>query len=139
MHQLYVLCFLLGSANFSIAQSKTDSLWAIWNDARKDVMRFNLPDDVLEKYKIAPLALQLLVENAVKHNRMSVKEPLVVEVSLGDDETLIVKNRLQLRPTPSASTGLGLQNIINRNALLTARPVWAGESEEAFIVKLPLL
>ncbi|MCW5920734.1 MAG: tetratricopeptide repeat protein [Saprospiraceae bacterium] len=106
---------------------------------KKFDLRFDLPDDVLEKYKIAPLTLQLLVENAVKHNRMSVREPLIVEVTLGDNETLIVKNRLQLRPTPSASTGLGLQNIINRYALLTARPVWAGESEEAFIVRLPLL
>jgi tetratricopeptide (TPR) repeat protein len=106
---------------------------------KKFDLRFDLPDDVLEKYKIAPLTLQLLVENAVKHNRMSVKEPLVVEVFLGDEETLIVKNRLQLRPTPSASTGLGLQNIINRYALLTDRPVWAGESEGAFKVKVPLL
>jgi tetratricopeptide (TPR) repeat protein len=106
---------------------------------KKFDLRFDLPDDALEKYKIAPLTLQLLIENAVKHNRMSVKEPLVVEVSLGDNETLIVKNRLQLRPTPSASTGLGLQNIINRYALLTNRPVWAGEREDAFVVKLPLL
>jgi tetratricopeptide (TPR) repeat protein len=106
---------------------------------KKFDLHFNLPDDVLEKYKIAPLTLQLLVENAVKHNRMSVREPLIVDVSLGDNETLIVKNRLQLRPTPAASTGLGLQNIINRYALLTDRPVWAGESEDAFVVKLPLL
>lgn len=106
---------------------------------KKFDLRFDLPDDALEKFKIAPLTLQLLIENAVKHNRMSVKEPLVVEISLGSDETLIVKNRLQLRSTPSASTGLGLQNIINRYALLTDRPVWAGESEDAFVVKLPLL
>ncbi|GAB4492588.1 MAG: hypothetical protein OHK0019_14790 [Saprospiraceae bacterium] len=106
---------------------------------KKFDLRFNLPDDTLDKYKIAPLTLQLLVENAVKHNRMSVREPLIVDVSLGDNETLIVKNRLQLRPTPSASTGIGLQNIINRYALLTDRPVWAGESEEEFVVKLPLL
>lgn len=102
-------------------------------------LRFDLPDDVLDKYKIAPLTLQLLVENAVKHNRMSLKDPLVVEVSLGEQQTLIVKNHLQPRFTPAASTGLGLQNIINRYALLTDRPVWAGECEDSFMVKLPLL
>ncbi|MBV6441070.1 MAG: Photosystem I assembly protein Ycf3 [Saprospiraceae bacterium] len=106
---------------------------------KKFDLRFNLPDDTLDQYKIAPLTLQLLVENAVKHNRMSLREPLVVEVFMGSDQTLIVKNRLQLRPTPAGSTGLGLQNIINRYALLTDRPVWAGEQDGAFVVKLPLL
>jgi tetratricopeptide (TPR) repeat protein len=99
----------------------------------------DLPEEALDKYKIAPLTLQLLVENAVKHNRMSVKEPLVVEVSIQDEQTLVVKNRLQPRSTSAASTGIGLQNIINRYALLTDRPVWAGECEDAFKVKVPLL
>jgi LytS/YehU family sensor histidine kinase len=102
-------------------------------------LRVNLPEEALDKYKIAPLTLQLLVENAVKHNRMSSKEPLVVEVSLKDNQTLLVKNRLQPRTTPKTSTGIGLQNIINRYGLLTDRSVWAGECEEAFKVKVPLL
>lgn len=102
-------------------------------------LRFHLPDDILDQYKIAPLTLQLLVENAVKHNRMSVNEPLIVEVSLENEQTLTVKNRLQPRHATSGSTGLGLQNIINRYALLTGRPVWAGECEDMFVVKVPLL
>lgn len=102
-------------------------------------LRFDLPDDILDQYKIAPLTLQLLIENAVKHNRMSVKEPLIVEVSVENAQTLVVKNRMQTRHTAAASTGLGLQNIINRYALLTGRPVWAGECEDLFVVKVPLL
>ena len=102
-------------------------------------LHLDLPDDILDNYKIAPLTLQLLVENAVKHNRMSSKEPLIVEVSCEDEQTLVVKNRLQPRTTPSASTGIGLQNIINRYALLTDRPVWAGEQEDKFVVRVPLL
>jgi len=102
-------------------------------------LRFDLPDEVLDQYKIAPLTLQLLIENAVKHNRMSAKEPLIVEVFSENNQTLIVKNRLQLRTTPAASTGVGLQNIINRYALLTDRPVWAGEREDEFVVRVPLL
>ncbi|MBV6441072.1 MAG: Photosystem I assembly protein Ycf3 [Saprospiraceae bacterium] len=101
-------------------------------------MRFDLPDPLLDRYKIAPLTLQLLVENAVKHNRMSLKEPLVVTGSF-ENETLVVKNKLQPRSTHAASTGLGLQNIINRYALLTNRLVWAGERENEFVVKIPLL
>jgi len=98
-----------------------------------------LPDEILDDKKIAPLTLQLLLENAVKHNRMSEKEPLVVSVSVENGDILVVKNRLQRRATAPVSTGTGLQNIINRYALLTDRPVWAGETEEAFVVKVPLL
>ncbi len=105
--------------------------------------KFNLdiriPEVILDRYKIAPLTLQLLIENAVKHNRMSVQEPLVVIISVEEDEMLWVRNRLQPRATASNSTGVGLQNIMNRYALLTDRPVWAGETEEQFVVKIPLL
>ena len=98
-----------------------------------------LPEAILDQYKIAPLTLQLLVENAVKHNRMSVREPLVVRVGLGDGPALVIRNHLQPRTTPTKSTGVGLQNIINRYALLTDRPVWAGEREDEFVVRVPLL
>lgn len=101
-------------------------------------LQFDVPEHLLDQYKIAPLTLQLLIENAVKHNRMSLKEPLVVRVFIQDD-FLIVRNRLQLRPQREYSTGTGLNNIINRYGLLTDRSVWAGESEDAFVVKIPLL
>ena len=70
---------------------------------------------------------------------MSLQEPLVVDITTDDQEMLIVKNKLQPRSTPVSSTGVGLQNIINRYALLTDRPVWAGETEEQFVVRIPLL
>lgn len=99
----------------------------------------HLPDNILDKYKIAPLTLQLLIENAVKHNRMSVHEPLTVTISVEADQMLVVKNKLQPRSTPSMSTGVGLENIMNRYALLTGRHVWAGESDDQFVVRIPLL
>ena len=102
-------------------------------------LQLKLPEEVLDQFKIAPLTLQLLVENAVKHNRMSLKEPLIVSVSIEDEQNLIISNRLQPRSTAVASTGLGLQNIIDRYALLTDRPVWAAEMDESFVVKIPLL
>lgn len=101
-------------------------------------LRIHLPENTLDQYKIAPLTLQLLVENAVKHNRMSKQEPLVVDVLLEDD-FLVVKNPLRLRPQQAYSTGTGLNNIINRYALLTDRSVKAGEYEDEFVVKVPLL
>lgn len=90
------------------------------------------------QYSIAPLTLQLLVENAVKHNRMSTREPLLVYIYLEDD-CLVVQNNLHPRPQTDTSTGVGLQNIITRYTLLTDQPVWVGESDGNFVVKIPLL
>ncbi|QMW04441.1 sensor histidine kinase [Spirosoma foliorum] len=98
----------------------------------------NVPEADLTRYSIAPLTLQLLVENAVKHNRMSVKEPLKVHIQLEDD-CLVVRNNLQPRPQSETSTGVGLQNIITRYAMLTEESVWVGESDGSFVVKIPLL
>lgn len=101
-------------------------------------IHYELPEHALDQYKIAPLTLQLLIENAVKHNRMSVKEPLIIRVDM-QDGMLQVKNRIQARSTTTPSTGLGLENIRNSYALLSDRPVWAGEREGEFIVKVPLI
>ncbi|GAB3016696.1 sensor histidine kinase [Spirosoma pulveris] len=98
----------------------------------------NVPEADQTRYSIAPLTLQLLVENAVKHNRMSTKEPLNVHILLEGD-CLVVKNNLQPRPQSETSTGMGLQNIITRYALLTDRPVRVSDSEGSFIIKIPLL
>lgn len=105
----------------------------------KFTVDIHLPDNILDKYKVAPLTLQLLIENAVKHNRMSVQEPLNVTITVEEDQMLVVKNKLQPRSTPSMSTGVGLENIMNRYALLTGRHVWAGESDDQFVVRIPLL
>ena len=97
-----------------------------------------VPPEEASRFGIAPLTLQLLVENAVKHNQMSEERPLVVTIQTEQDY-LIVRNPLQLRPQTDASTGVGLQNITNRYRLLTDRPVWAGEQAGEFMVKIPLL
>ena len=106
------------------------------NKFRLDI---HLPEEILDKYKIAPLTLQLLVENAVKHNRMSLAEPLVVDVSLNDENMLVVKNKLQPRATEYKSTGVGLENIMNRYALVTNKKVFVGEVDDHFVVKIPML
>jgi two-component system LytT family sensor kinase len=105
--------------------------------------KFDVLLDVAEAaqrhYRIAPLTLQLLVENAVKHNQMSAEHPLCVHIGLEADE-LVVRNSLQRRPAPVAnSTSVGLQNILNRYRLLTARPVQVAEAAGEFVVRVPLL
>ncbi len=101
-------------------------------------VKVNLGLQTVENSRIAPLTLQILVENAVKHNRMSEKEPLLITIG-EDGDMLIVRNNFRPRSDEVHSTGVGLQNIINRYALLTDRPVWAGERENEFVVKVPLL
>ncbi len=98
----------------------------------------DVPEAARGRYAIAPLTLQLLVENVVKHNRLSEEEPLRVSIAL-EGEWLRVANPIQPRPKREESTGIGLQNITNRYRLLTDRPVWVGEQDEEFVVKLPLL
>ena len=67
------------------------------------------------------------------------RQPLSVYISVEEDQMLVVKNKLQPRSTPSMSTGVGLENIMDRYALLTGRHVWAGEADDQFVVRIPLL
>ncbi|GAB3507983.1 hypothetical protein GCM10027341_43300 [Spirosoma knui] len=105
---------------------------------RKFNVSIELDQTQQEQYRIAPLALQLLVENAIKHNRMSVKAPLHIRIYCQAD-VLVVENPLLLRDQPETSTGVGLRNIVNRYVLLTSRPVTYGQQDQSFFVKIPLL
>ena len=98
----------------------------------------NVPEAARTRYQIAPLTLQLLVENAVKHNQMSDEDPLTVTMAVVG-ETLRVSNPIQLRPSSGDSTGMGLQNISSRYRLLTDQPVRVGEHNGDFVVIIPLL
>jgi two-component system LytT family sensor kinase len=92
----------------------------------------------MDQYSIVPLTLQLLIENAVKHNRMSAQNPLTITIVI-DGEFLIVSNPVQLRELPEPSTRLGLHNIINRYKLLIDRAVLVIQEQGQFIVKIPLI
>lgn len=108
--------------------------------ADKFVLHLDIPAAAAQSYQLAPLTLQLLVENAVKHNQMSASQPLCVTIRLEGDE-LLVCNRLHRRPATyaAASTGVGLANIVNRYRLLTARPVVVLDTGEEFLIRIPLL
>lgn len=101
-------------------------------------VHIDVSEEEAGRYFIAPLTLQLLVENAVKHNRMSAGNPLIVTIKTENDY-LVVSNPIQLRPDAEHSTGVGLQNIINRYGLLTDRPVSAAPEDGCFVIRIPLL
>lgn len=87
--------------------------------------------------QIAPLTLQLLVENAIKHNIASADSPLLINVSIVDN-CLHVENNVHRRTT-SYSTKTGLKNLIKRYSILTDKKVEIETVNEKFIVKVPLL
>ncbi|MHC1774838.1 MAG: sensor histidine kinase [Lentimicrobium sp.] len=97
-----------------------------------------ISDGVLERL-VAPMTLQLLVENAVKHNVISVKKPLEISVMADETGYLTIRNNLQKKTTGVVSSEIGLKNIISRYAYLTDKPVEVTETDSEFIVKVPLI
>ena len=100
---------------------------------------FSIPDTVSNpELKILPLSLQLLLENSVKHNVISVKKPL--EISIYEDENyLVVRNNINPKASLGKSTGVGLKNIRQRYGLITKVNVEITNTHKIFKVKLPLL
>ena len=90
------------------------------------------------EYEILPLALQLLIENAIKHNSMSKRNPLKIEIFIGTDNVLHVENNLQERESHMASTGVGLRNIAHRYHLLEMSEPEFVKTETKFIARVPL-
>jgi len=87
--------------------------------------------------QVMPLALQMLVENAVKHNVISASRPLLIEIFSEGDGYITVRNNIQPKIKPEPSTHFGLQSLIRRYELLGARPVTVINDGRFFVVKVP--
>lgn len=89
--------------------------------------------------KIPPLCLQILIENAIKHNTFTARSPLLIDIFVDNDDYLNVVNNFQKRKKNMESTGLGLINIANRYAYFTDRKTYFNVEGEKFIARIPLL
>jgi len=87
---------------------------------------------------IPPLTLQLLLENAVKHNVVSASKPLNIRI-YSHEEMLVIENALQPRKSPEPSTGMGLQNIRSRYRIFTNKEITIAQTENLFSITLPLI
>jgi LytS/YehU family sensor histidine kinase len=87
---------------------------------------------------IIPLSLQMLIENAIKHNVISKEYPLTISISTKNTSYLAVTNNLQKKPALD-SNNLGLANIKSRYEFFTSIPVIVTESEKEFSVEIPLI
>lgn len=101
----------------------------------EDGLHYTLPDNIPQG-KIAPLSLQLLLENAVKHNKISVETPLTIDIYVEDDK-LVVKNNLNPKPVKPESVKTGLKNMAERYKLLNSQ-VEIVKNTGSFTVKIPV-
>ncbi|ANQ51364.1 histidine kinase [Flammeovirga sp. MY04] len=94
--------------------------------------------EILKSTMVPPTSVQSLIENAVKHNKLSKKHPLVIKMENKDGE-IIVSNTLNKKEHVENSTGLGLNNIKQRYQLVAQKTVKVEETKEFFTVYLPII
>ncbi|NNC69654.1 MAG: histidine kinase [Flavobacteriaceae bacterium] len=105
----------------------------------EDSIIFEIPDNVSNPdAKVVPLSLQLLLENAVKHNTVAANKPLHIKI-YETENSLVVENNLQPKQVVKKSSGVGLANIVQRYALLTKREMTIEETSKKFRVSIPML
>lgn len=108
-------------------------------------MRFenNLQFDIqiaksFEDYRLPPMAVQVLIENAVKHNEISDRKPLTIHIVTNNEGYLSVSNDIQPKRTAASGTGIGLVNLAKRYRLLFKQDIQITEDKE-FSVCIPLI
>jgi hypothetical protein len=102
-------------------------------------LSYEVPTEFINpEAKVVPLSLQLLLENTIKHNIVSENKPLRIKIYI-ENNYLIVENNLQKKEVLQERKGVGLQNIVNRYGLLSARKVLVEETSDFFRIKIPIL
>ncbi|MCP9752297.1 sensor histidine kinase [Ferruginibacter sp. HRS2-29] len=91
------------------------------------------------EYLVVPAALQMLIENAIKHNVVSRSKPLKIVLQVIDRNAIRVTNNLQPKQTPETSTEIGLRNIIKRYSLVSERQLVISDGGADFSVIIPLI
>ena len=100
-------------------------------------VKINVPEEHMARF-VLPCSIQLLIENATKHNAVSVDNPLLIKIEIKDD-AIRVSNNIVPKVTVSPSTGLGQQYISHMYKDLSGKPVEIVKNEEFYCVILPLL
>ncbi|WP_353483720.1 histidine kinase [Haliscomenobacter sp.] len=105
-----------------------------------DNLRLNIEVPKSERnHLIVPLSLQLLFENAIKHNIISKEKPLSISLKVEEGKRLVIRNTLQLRSNPEPGTKTGLSNIKSRYEYFSDQPVIIEDTGKEFIVSIPLI
>ncbi|WP_266365288.1 sensor histidine kinase [Tellurirhabdus rosea] len=96
-------------------------------------------DEAYADSQIPPLTVQMLLENAVKHNQVSISKPLRVQISVEDGRWLTIANNIQRKRTSVPGNGMGLSNIAAKYHLLNQPEMHVMDGPDQFVVKVPLL
>jgi two-component system, LytTR family, sensor kinase len=95
-------------------------------------------DPPIQQTYIPPFTLQLLVENCIKHNIVSLEHPLRIKI-YSENDFIVVQNQVQLKRTPEASMGMGLENINQRYMHLLDKKIEIQPDDRFFTIKLPVI
>jgi sensor histidine kinase YesM len=101
-------------------------------------LELNIEDSVFDQYLIPPISLQILAENAIKHNEFSEASPLTLKIEMLNEE-LVICNKVHKKNLRKASSKIGLQNLKERYKLTTNKEIIVEETSTDFMVRLPVL
>jgi len=101
-------------------------------------LHVNIEPILLDKYLVMPISLQVLMENATKHNEFSAGNPLVITINFSED-SLVFYNETRKKALRKPSSRIGLQNLDERYKLVTGKTITIEETANAFRVVLPVL
>lgn len=141
LSKLYRSILEVGSGQFIALQKELEVLDSYLFLLR---IRFNeafqvdnlLSDETISTRVIIPHTLQMLIENAVKHNALTLEKPLLIRIE-EDENNIIVSNNIQAKRLLEPQTKIGLKNIIKRYQMASNREVRVIHTDKEFIVKLP--
>ena len=103
-----------------------------------DKIQLNIDIENADKFKIIPVSLQILVENALKHNLISEEQPLIIHI-YNEVGYIVVSNTIQKKNVLHNSSGIGLPNLKERIKLITGKEIMIHQENNQFIVKLPVI
>ena len=100
-------------------------------------VRMNL--DLKDHRLVIPLSLQMMVENAIKHNVVSADHPLTVNIRSDDQSRIVIRNNIHRKEDVEGSPGLGLKNLRKRISVFSDDPLLVEETPESFTVTIPTI
>ncbi len=101
-------------------------------------MIIDIPDVKAENYLITPISLQILVENVIKHNYFTVKDPITIHIGV-QANYVTVRNKMRQKEYTEHTTGTGLKNLKNRYQILTQKNITVTKDSNEFAVNIPIL